>query len=140
MNVLYWLASEATRLLGPGYDVEIIELHHHHKKDAPGGSARRLAEVVLETRRGAYDRDVRHGRQGQDAARLPNEIGMHALRGGDVVGDHTVLFAGPGERIELTHRAQTREIFARGALRAAAWLSGKEPGLYSMKDVLDLSS
>lgn len=135
---LCWLAREATRLLGPAYDIEIVEMHHHHKQDAPSGTARRLAEVVLEARGGDYDRDIRNGRAGQVGPRTQGEIGMHAVRGGDVVGDHTLIFAGPGERIELTHRATSRQTFAAGALRAATWLSGKRPGLYSMNDVLGL--
>jgi len=138
VNVLFHLAREAARLLGEDYDVEIVEMHHHHKKDAPSGTARRLAEVILEARGGGWERDVRHGRQGMTGERAPGEIGMHALRGGDVVGDHTVVLAGPGERIELTHRAHTRATFAHGALRAAAWLAGRRPGLYSMQDVLGL--
>lgn len=138
VGVLCWLAREAARLLGPAYDVEIVEMHHHHKQDAPSGTARRLAEVVLEARGGDYDRDVRNGRAGQVGARAQGELGMHAVRGGDVVGDHTLIFAGPGERIELIHRAHTRQTFAAGALRAASWLSGKRPGLYSMNDVLGL--
>lgn len=138
VNVLCWLAREATRLLGPAYDVEIVEMHHHHKQDAPSGTAKRLAEVVCEVSGRDYERDARHGRVGQVGARTPAEIGMHAVRGGDVVGDHTVIFAGTGERIELTHRASSRQTFAAGALRAAAWLSGRRPGLYSMDDVLGL--
>jgi 4-hydroxy-tetrahydrodipicolinate reductase len=138
VNVLFWLTEQATRLLGPGYDIEIVEMHHHHKKDAPSGTARGLAEAALRARAGDYDRDVRHGRSGLVGERTRQEIGMHALRGGDVVGDHTVIFATPGERIELGHRASSRETFARGALQAAAWLSGRPAGRYSMKDVLGL--
>jgi len=138
VNVLFHLAREAARLLGEDYDVEIVEMHHHHKKDAPSGTARGLAEAVLAARGGDYARDTRHGRQGLSGERTRGEIGMHALRGGDVVGDHTLILAGVGERIELTHRAQARETFAHGALRAAAWLSGRPPGLYSMKDVLGI--
>ncbi|MCE5228251.1 4-hydroxy-tetrahydrodipicolinate reductase [bacterium] len=138
VSVLCWLASEATRLLGPGFDVEIIEMHHHNKQDAPSGTARRLAEVICEASGRDYDRDVIHGRVGQVGARTPREIGMHAVRGGDVVGDHTIVFAGAGERIELTHRASSRQTFAAGALRAAAWLSGRRPGFYSMNDALGL--
>lgn len=138
VSVLCRLAREATRLLGPGYDVEIVEMHHHHKQDAPSGTAKRLAEVICEASNRDYERDARHGRVGQVGARTQGEIGMHAVRGGDVVGDHTVIFAGPGERIELTHRASSRQTFAAGALRAAAWLSGRRPGLYSMNDVLGL--
>lgn len=138
VNVLFWLVEQATRLLGEDFDVEIIEMHHNHKKDAPSGTARGLAEAVLRAREGDYERDLRHGRVGMVGERTPGEIGMHAVRGGDIVGDHTVILAGAGERIELTHRAHTRETFARGALQAAAWLGGKHPGLYTMKDVLGL--
>lgn len=138
VNVLFWLAEQAARLLGPDYDIEIVEMHHHHKKDAPSGTARGLAEAVLKARGGSYERDVRHGREGLVGARPAGEIGMHALRGGDVVGDHTVILAGPGERIELTHRAHNREVLAHGALKAAAWLQNQVPGLYSMNDVLGL--
>ncbi len=138
VNIVFWLAREAARLLGPDYDIEIVEMHHHHKQDAPSGTARRLAEVVLEATGGEYERDSRHGRQGQAGARRRGEVGIHALRGGDVAGDHTVVFAGNGDRIELTHRASSRQIFANGALLAAEWLSGRRPGQYTMKDVLGL--
>lgn len=138
VNVLFWLTEQATRLLGPDYDIEIIEMHHHHKKDAPSGTARGLAEAALRARGGDYERDLVHGRHGLVGERTRGEIGMHAVRGGDVVGDHTVILATPGERIELTHRASTRETFARGALKAAAWLSGRPAGRYSMNDVLGL--
>jgi 4-hydroxy-tetrahydrodipicolinate reductase len=138
VNVLFWLARQATRLLGPDYDIEIVEMHHHHKKDAPSGTARRLAEVVLEERNGSYRRDVRHGRAGDVGARAAGEVGMHALRGGDVIGEHTVLLTGRRERIELTHRALGRELLAQGALDAARWLSGRKPGCYTMNDMLGL--
>jgi 4-hydroxy-tetrahydrodipicolinate reductase len=138
VNVLFWLAEQAAQLLGPDYDLEIVEMHHHHKADAPSGTAKRLAEVVLAARGGDYERDVRHGRQGVVGARTPGELGMHAVRGGDVVGDHTLYLAAAGERLELTHRASSRETFARGALRCAGWMLGKAPGSYTMKDVLGL--
>jgi len=138
VNVLFWLARHAARLLGPEYEIEIVEMHHHHKKDAPSGTARRLAEVVAETRGASYDDAVRHGRAGLVGERPAGEIGMHALRGGDVIGDHTMILAGPHERLELTHRAQTRELFAAGALRAARWLGGRAAGFYSMDDLLGL--
>jgi len=138
VNVLIWLARQAARMLGPEYDIEIVEMHHHHKKDAPSGTARRLAEAVLEERRGEYARDARHGRAGEVGARTAGEVGMHALRGGDVIGEHTVVLAGPHERIELTHRAQGRELFAEGALAAARWLSGRRAGLLTMNDMLGL--
>jgi len=138
VNVLFELVYNAVQMLGPEYDIEITEMHHRFKKDAPSGTARKLGEVAMAARGGDYLRDTRHGRQGITGERTKGEMGMHALRGGDVVGDHTVVLATLGERIELTHRAHTRETFARGSLRAARWLSGKPAGLYSMKDVLGL--
>jgi len=138
VNLLFWLTRRAAEILGEGFDREIIELHHRHKKDAPSGTALRLAEILAEVRRQSLEAVLRHGRQGLVGERAAAEIGMHALRGGDVVGEHTVLFAAPGERIELTHRASSRETFARGALRAARWVVGRPPGLYDMQDVLGL--
>jgi 4-hydroxy-tetrahydrodipicolinate reductase len=108
------------------------------KKDAPSGTARRLAEIIANARQLDYDECVRHGREGFLGERTRNEIGLHAVRGGDIVGEHTVFFVGPGERIELTHRALSRDNFAQGALRAANWLIGKRAGLYDMQDVLGL--
>ncbi len=140
VNVLWALAAQAVRLLGPEYDIEIIEMHHHHKVDAPSGTAVRLTEVVAQARGLDPQRAVVPGRTGQVGARRSDEIGVHALRGGDVVGDHTLVLAGPGERIELTHRAHTREIFARGAVRAAHWVVGRPPGLYEMADVLGIAA
>jgi 4-hydroxy-tetrahydrodipicolinate reductase len=140
VNVLWALAAQAVRLLGSDYDIEIIEMHHKHKIDAPSGTAVRLTEVVAQARGLDPARSAMHGREGQVGARRPDEIGVHALRGGDVVGDHTLVLAGPGERIELTHRAHTREIFARGAVRAAHWVSGRAPGLYDMTDVLGIAA
>ncbi len=139
VNVLWALAAQAVRLLGPEYDIEIVEMHHRHKVDAPSGTAVRLTEVVAQARGLDPQRAAVHGRQGQVGARRGDELGVHALRGGDVVGDHTLVLAGPGERIELTHRAHTREIFARGAVRAAHWVSGRPPGLYEMADVLGIT-
>ena len=138
VNTLFWLTREAARILGPTFDLEVIEVHHRLKKDAPSGTARRLAEILAETRRRSYTEDTRHGREGMVGARTAGEIGMHAVRGGDVIGEHTVLFADLGERVELVHRASSRETFAVGALRAAAWLVGRTPGLYDMEDVLGL--
>lgn len=138
VNVLLDLVRRAAAILGPDYDAEIVELHHHFKKDAPSGTALALGEA-LATGRGVLLRDVVcHGREGLVGARPRGQIGMHALRGGDVVGDHTVLFAGDGERVELVHRATNREAFAMGALHAARWLHGKQPGLYNMRNVLGL--
>jgi 4-hydroxy-tetrahydrodipicolinate reductase len=115
----------------------VLEMHHRLKQDAPSGTAARLLEILMEERKAGVE-VLRHGRQGMVGPRTPSEIGVHALRGGDVVGDHTVIFAGPGERIELTHRASDRGIFARGALRAALWVTGQKPGIYDMQDVLGL--
>jgi len=137
VNVLFDLVRRAAATLGDAYDVEIVELHHRRKKDAPSGTAEKLAEVAAEAL--GRPRDVlayaRHGLVGE---RPPREIGVQTLRGGDVVGEHTVFFCGEGERIELTHRATSREQFARGALRAARWLPGRPAGLYDMADVLGL--
>jgi len=138
VNVLFWLTERAAQILGPGYDAEIVEMHHRHKQDAPSGTARTLAEILVSVRQAMWDRDVRFGRQGLVGPRRPEEIGVHAVRGGDVVGDHTVIFAAPGERLELTHRASSRETFAHGALRAARWVRVRPPGLYDMRDVLGL--
>lgn len=137
VNLLFKLAREATRILGKNYDIEIVEMHHNQKKDAPSGTAVTLAENICAERGLDYDQDVRHGRVGMVGKR-GKEIGMHALRGGDVVGDHTVIFAAEGERIELTHRASSRDTFVRGALRAAEFLCEAAPGLYDMQDVLHL--
>ena len=138
VNLLFWLTEKANAVLGPNFDVEILELHHRLKKDSPSGTARRLAEIVANARQLGYDQSVRHGREGIIGERAQNEIGMHAVRGGDIVGEHTVYFAGIGERIELTHRALSRENFAQGALKAARWLLGKQAGWYDMQDVLGL--
>lgn len=138
VNVLINVLKQTARLLGEGYDVEIIEAHHRHKVDAPSGTALRLGEAVAE----AYGRDLAavavYDREGHTGARDPNTIGFATVRGGDVVGDHTVLFAGIGERLELTHKASSRMTFAQGAVRAAIWLAHQPPGLYDMQDVLGL--
>lgn len=138
VNTLFWLTRKAAEILGPDFDLEIVEMHHRMKTDSPSGTARRLAEILTEVRELDYDKDVRHGRFGDVGARTRTEIGMHALRGGDVVGDHTVVYANLGERVELTHKASSRDIFATGAVRAAAWLVKQNPGLYDMQDVLGL--
>lgn len=138
VNLLFHLAGEAVRRLGPGYDLEIFEMHHGQKRDAPSGTAARLAEVAAEAR-GLTSEHFVHGREGDVGARSVDEIGVHAARLGDVVGEHTLFLAGAGERLELTHRCTSRANFARGALRAAAWLCGKDPGrVYDMQDVLGL--
>lgn len=141
VNLLFYLTEQASRVLdaGSNFDPEVIEMHHRLKKDAPSGTAERLLEILRKSR-GLSNAEVAHGRSGLIGERPVREIGSHALRGGDVVGDHTVMFAGNGERIELTHRATDRSIFAAGALRAAKWVSVRENGLYSMQDVLGLTS
>jgi len=138
VNTLFWLTRQAARILGPAFDLEIVEMHHRMKKDAPSGTATTLAEILAEVRREQLSEVIRHGRCGIVGERTHEEIGMHSLRGGDVVGDHTVVFAAFGERVELTHRASSRETFANGALRAAQWVKGKNAGLYNMQDVLGL--
>jgi 4-hydroxy-tetrahydrodipicolinate reductase len=138
VNTLFWLTRKAAEILGPSFDLEVVEMHHRLKKDAPSGTARSLAEVLAEVRRQELDKVARHGRVGIVGERTATEIGIHSLRGGDVVGDHTVIFAGVGERVELTHKASSRETFATGALRAAQWVSGQKPGFYDMQDVLGL--
>lgn len=138
VNTLFWLTRRAAEILGPDYDVEIVEMHHRLKKDAPSGTARTLAEILAAARRTELSAVARHGRSGLVGPRAAQEIGIHAVRGGDVVGDHTVIFAASGERVELTHRATNRETFAHGALRAARWVASRPPGLYDMGDVLGL--
>lgn len=137
VNLLFALTRRAANVLGADYDAEVVEMHHRFKKDAPSGTAARLLEIILEERK-LTSTALRHGRQGITGERQPSEVGIHALRGGDVVGDHTVMFAALGERLELTHRASDRRIFARGALRAAEWIIGRPPGVYDMQDVLGL--
>ena len=137
VNLLYALTRRAARALGDGFDAEVLEMHHRLKVDAPSGTAARLLEIILEERR-LGPAALRHGRQGITGERKQSEVGVHSLRGGDVVGDHTVYFAGPGERLELTHRASDRAVFAHGALRAAQWVAGRKPGVYDMQAVLGL--
>ena len=139
VTVLLRLCAEAARLLGPGFDLEVVETHHRRKRDAPSGTALRLAEALAEATGRDLGRDARLTREGDIGPRGSNEIGIQTVRGGDVVGDHTVFFLGDGERIEITHRASSRETFARGAVRAALWVAGRAPGLYDMRDVLGLS-
>jgi 4-hydroxy-tetrahydrodipicolinate reductase len=137
VNLLFALTRRATAILGVDYDTEVVEMHHRFKKDAPSGTAARLLEIILEERK--LDRTaLRHGRSGITGERKPDEVGVHALRGGDVIGDHTVIYAALGERFELTHKASDRAIFARGAVRAAHWVVGQKAGVYDMQDVLGL--
>ena len=137
VNLLFALTRRAAGVLGSDYDAEVIEMHHRFKKDAPSGTAARLLEIILEERKLTSDA-LRHGREGIVGERTPTEVGVHSLRGGEVVGDHTVIFAALGERVELTHKASDRGIFARGALRAAQWVVSQPPGVYDMQDVLGL--
>ncbi len=138
MNVLFALVGKAASMLGPDYDIEIIEQHHRFKKDAPSGSALTLAERICE----ATDRDcpacLTHGRNGKDALRQKDTIGMHAIRAGDITGIHSVIYGALGESITLNHTAHSRDTFVQGALRAAQWLAGKAPGRYTMPDVLGI--
>jgi 4-hydroxy-tetrahydrodipicolinate reductase len=140
VNVLFHLAELATRLLGPSFDAEIVEMHHRHKVDAPSGTAVRLAEHVAAARGLDAAKAVVHGRSGQVGPRKDDEVGVMTLRGGSVVGEHTLVLAGPGERVELVHRAEDRSIFARGAVRAARWVVGRPAGRYDMADVLGISA
>lgn len=137
VNLLFALTQRAAQVLGSDYDAEVIEMHHRFKKDAPSGTAARLLEIILKERKLTAEA-LRHGREGITGERKPTEVGIHALRGGDVVGDHTVLFAALGERVELTHKASDRGIFARGSIRAAEWIVGQKPGVFDMQDVLGL--
>ena len=138
MNTLFWLTRKAAEILGPDFDLEIIEMHHRLKKDAPSGTAKTLAEILADVRKLQLEKAARHGRNGIVGERTPTEIGIHSVRGGDVVGDHTVIFANTGERLELTHKATSRDTLANGALRAALWVVKQKPGLYDMQDVLEL--
>lgn len=138
VNVLFKVLAQVASALGDEYDVEIVETHHRFKKDAPSGTALKMAQVVAEALGRELDKTGIYGRKGLVGERGKEEIAIHALRAGDVVGDHTVIFGSMGERIEVTHRAHSRDNFARGALRAAHWVIGRPPGLYDMQDVLGL--
>ncbi len=138
VNVMFKLITDAARALGPAYDIEILEIHHRQKKDAPSGTALRMGEVLAVAREVSLASVGRFSRQGNIGPRKPGEIGLQSLRAGDVVGEHTVVFAGLGERVELTHRAHSRNNFSRGALMAAKWVVEQAPGLYDMMDVLKL--
>jgi 4-hydroxy-tetrahydrodipicolinate reductase len=135
VNATYKLAETAARILGDAYDVEIIEVHHRHKVDAPSGTALKLGEVVASVFK---KNDFVFGRKGETGARPAKQIGFHSIRGGDIVGEHTVIFAGTGERVEITVRSQSRATYAAGALRAAKWVKNRPAGLYDMSDVLGL--
>jgi 4-hydroxy-tetrahydrodipicolinate reductase len=138
VNVILELVKQAAQVLGSDYDIEIIEAHHRFKKDAPSGTAKALAKVVCEGTGKKYPEDLVFHREGALAERAKNHVGMQVIRGGDIVGEHTVLFCGEGERVEIKHVATSRQTFAQGAVRAACWLTGQGPGLYTMKDVLQL--
>ena len=138
VNLLKKLVEQTAASLGEDYDIEVVEVHHRMKADAPSGTALMLAKAAAAARGMDYDSAAVYGREGKTGARPKKQIGVMTLRGGDIVGEHTVLFAGPGERIELTHRAHTRETFARGALRAARWVAEKKTGLFGMADVLGI--
>jgi 4-hydroxy-tetrahydrodipicolinate reductase len=138
VNTLFWLTRKAAEILGPAFDLEVLEMHHRLKKDAPSGTATTLLEILGDVRKVQLEEALRHGRNGITGERTSSEIGIHAIRGGDVVGDHTVIFANNGERVELTHKASSRETFANGALRAAQWVVKQQPAVYDMQDVLGL--
>jgi 4-hydroxy-tetrahydrodipicolinate reductase len=139
VNVMLALVADAARTLGPEYDLEIVEAHHKAKRDAPSGTALRLAEALAEATGRTLAADARYERHGDVGPRTAKEIGIQAIRGGDVVGDHTVFFLGTGDRLEITHRASTRDTFAVGAVRAALWVAGRTPALYDMRAVLGLN-
>ena len=138
VNLLAALVRKAAEVLGPDYDIEIVEMHHRMKVDAPSGTALMLGRAAADGRHIGLDEHSVRARDGHTGVRKRGDIGFAALRGGDVIGDHSVVFAGPSERIELTHRAGDRQLFAHGAIQAALWGKGKPPGLYSMQDVLGL--
>jgi 4-hydroxy-tetrahydrodipicolinate reductase len=139
VNLLLGLTRRAAEILGDSYDIEILEMHHRHKVDAPSGTAFMLGEAAAEGRGVALDKVAKRTRDGHTGPRRPGDIGFATLRGGDVVGEHAVIFATEGERLELGHKASSRAVFAMGAVRAALWTEGKKPGLYSMRDVLGFS-
>ncbi len=139
VNILLALVRDAAARLDDAYDIEIIEAHHRHKQDAPSGTALGLAREAAAGRGVDLDAVADYGRHGMTGEREAGRIGIHAVRGGDIVGDHTVIFAGEGERLELTHRAASRDVLAAGAVRAAVWVSGKPAGLYTMQDVLGIT-
>ena len=138
VNAVFKLAETAARILGDDFDVEILEAHHRNKVDAPSGTALRLGEIVAAALHRRLDEVAVHGRRGDTGERPAGAIGFHAIRGGDIVGEHTVIFAGVGERVEVAVRSQSRATYALGALRAAKWLQGRASGLYEMADVLGL--
>ncbi len=138
VNLTFKLIELAAQVLREGYDIEVIEAHHRHKVDAPSGTAVRMGEILAKALNRSLEHDAVYGRQGVTGERKAATIGFATIRGGDIVGDHTALFAGTGERVEITHRASSRATFAQGALRAARWLADKDAGLFDMQDVLGL--
>jgi 4-hydroxy-tetrahydrodipicolinate reductase len=138
VNVCFKVLKDVAKTLGDDFDVEIVELHHNKKKDSPSGTAVRMGEVVAEALGRDYNKVANYHREGICGERTKEEIGMQTVRGGDIVGEHTVYFIGQGERIEISHRAMTRDMFSRGSIRAAKWVVGQQPGLYDMQDVLGL--
>jgi len=138
VNACFKLLKEAAKILGDDFDVEVVELHHNKKKDSPSGTAVRMGEVVADALGRDYNLVANYHREGMCGERTQQEIGMQTVRGGDIVGEHTVYFIGMGERIEISHRAMSRDMFARGAARACQWLKGKAAGIYDMQDVLEL--
>ncbi len=140
VNILAWLTREAARKLGDGYDAELVEIHHSEKRDAPSGTSLYLAEAIAAGRNQKLADHLVLERAGNIGARPVDAIGIQTLRGGDIAGEHTVMFVGQGERLELVHRASTRDHFARGAVRAAEWLAGRDPGLYPIQRVFGLES
>jgi 4-hydroxy-tetrahydrodipicolinate reductase len=138
VNLIFKVLKDVARVLGDDYDIEIVEAHHRLKKDAPSGTALKMAQIIAEAVDRNLDEVAVYARKGIIGERTKKEIGIQTVRAGDIVGDHTVLFGGLGERIEITHKASSRDTFARGALRAALWLADQKPGLYDMQDVLGL--
>ncbi len=138
VNVMFKMVAELSRILGEDYDVEIVELHHRFKKDAPSGTALRLAQIIADVKGIDLEKTGIYGRKGIVGEREKNELGIHAVRAGDITGEHIVIFGGMGERIEFIHRAHSRDNFARGAVKAAMWVVNQPPGLYDMQDVLGL--
>ena len=139
VNLLMGLIRQAAKALGPDYDIEVVEMHHRHKVDAPSGTALMLGRAAAEGRGIDHREHAVMSREGHTGERVRGTIGYATLRGGDVIGDHSLIFAGPGERIEISHKSTSRDLFARGAIKAALWTQGRGPGLYSMRDVLGLS-
>ncbi len=138
VNACFKILKETAKILGDDFDVEIVELHHNQKKDSPSGTAVRMGEIVADALGRDYQQSAVYHREGMCGARTKKEIGMQTVRGGDIVGEHTVYFIGMGERIEITHRAMSRDMFARGAIRAAGWIADQQPGIYDMQDILGL--